>query len=163
MIEAKATRLVFGKQIQDNVIIHKTFWWPRGGSAMRANWHAGDFETSINGNRDPDRVWLKYREATVHVIASGVTFSRSGIAELLPTVEPVDEPDTNPVSESELRRFYTAFVGANAVKGASEEKTLVAAKAYFIGRTVSRARIRELRGAQPMGRPAKVAENDTAT
>lgn len=156
LIEARAERLVVGDETRDNVRVHKTFWWAGGGQAMEANWNTGDFETWINGNHDPDRYWLKHGHATVRVIASGVSFSRSGIDALLPKTEPVDEPDSKPVSQTDLEEFHALFVQLNGLRGL--EVTVDAAKAFFPGKTVTRVRVQDLQGPGKPGRPPNSAK-----
>lgn len=65
LIDAKAARLIWSGQTEDDCLVPKGFWWARGEAALKQNWAAGDFET-----------WLDQK---YHLLAYGVTFARAGI------------------------------------------------------------------------------------
>ena len=161
LVMARAQRLSWGAQSRDDAAIDKSFWWAEGGAYMQCDWRVGDFSTVISAKHDPNSVWSRLNR-DVRVRADGVMFERSGIEAMLPPVEQTGARDgKSDVAEADLKRFYSLFAelyrkGGN--QNPSEEATIAAAKAFFPRNHITRERIRALRGAQPMGRPAKVAE-----
>jgi len=74
LIKARAARFIRSGQPSDNVDVPREFWWAEGERALTQNWATGDFETLFGG----ERVQLK---------AFGVTFRRSDIEKMVPTLE----------------------------------------------------------------------------
>lgn len=84
LIRAKALRLIVGNQIRDDAAIDRSFWWAAGGQSLSSDWNSGFFETWINGNHDPDKVWLPRGIATIQIRASRVSFDRADVAKFAP-------------------------------------------------------------------------------
>ncbi len=70
MVRARAKRLVWGQELEDNCDIPALFWWARGEAALTMNWTTGDFET-----------WI---EDELHCRAYGVEFLRLDIEAIIP-------------------------------------------------------------------------------
>ncbi len=65
LIQAKAKRLIWAKEVKDDTLIPKEFWWAGGEAALEQSWGSGDFSTWLNN--------------THHLQAFGVCFNRADI------------------------------------------------------------------------------------
>jgi hypothetical protein len=74
LIKARAARFIRSGQPSDNVDVPSEFWWAEGEAALTQHWETVDFETRVGG----ERIQLK---------AFGVTFRRSDIEKMIPTLE----------------------------------------------------------------------------
>lgn len=70
LIAAKAERIIWAGQEEQEQLIGKGFWWAEGHEALEQDWKAGDFAT-----------WIDKR---VEVKAFGVSFDFNAISELVP-------------------------------------------------------------------------------
>ena len=70
LIAAKAKLFVVGDRREEGAEIPAAFWWAEGEAALDQNWTTGDFSTWIN-----DKIECR---------AFGVTFSVSGVLDMLP-------------------------------------------------------------------------------
>jgi predicted nucleotide-binding protein len=74
LIKARAARFIRSGQPSDNVDVPSEFWWAEGERALTQNWETGDFETWVNSG-------------LIQLQAFGVTFRRSDIEKVIPTLE----------------------------------------------------------------------------
>jgi hypothetical protein len=74
LIKARAARFIRSGQPSDNVDVPSEFWWAEGERALTQNWETGDFETWVNSG-------------LIRLQAFGVTFRRSDIEKLIPTLK----------------------------------------------------------------------------
>jgi predicted nucleotide-binding protein len=74
LVGGRAARFIRSGQPSDNVDVPSEFWWAEGEAALAQNWVTGDFETWID-------------QQLTRLEAFGVTFLRSDIEKMIPSLE----------------------------------------------------------------------------
>ncbi len=155
LVRAAAKSLAVGGQIHELYLLDKSIWKSWACNVDFPFWDLGTFTGYLSGGD------------TVRFNAYEVRFERDGIEKLVSGIRPQrqslgtvssieDEPsqkNTGPaVSEADLKRWFTFWSGIYPIELQTEPSAIAHAQLTFPKNTVSRARIREVRGAQKSGR-----------
>ncbi|HXQ42690.1 MAG TPA: hypothetical protein VN821_15575 [Candidatus Udaeobacter sp.] len=142
-------------------IANGTWRHAESGILVSSLWKTADITIDV-----PDQK-SGYAHTYIPLALFGVRFDSSGLVELLPPhdqrltenklpreePEPADEePKGPPVSSAHLEQWYRLYEQAYQGADDTEANALVSARGMFPGKSVSRDRVRELRGSRRHGR-----------
>lgn len=167
LVSAKAERLVIDGECYDNILVPKGFWWPQGRGANHC-WDIGDFEwfVEIVPNRrtnSPESIDLDMPKSNsgVRARAFGVEFLTADIAKINPDVAELDDSVSTKAKlpQSTLMQAHPALIILAPQLSEEAERDVLAL--LYSNHHLSRDRLREARGPQPIGRKSR--ENNAAT